>query len=78
MANWPFWIALSSQLVIVFGYFWFYRKEQLCMWDIRCNAAVLTRSFYSSTINPILSPHELIHCCLHAHLLSWAVMDQFI
>ncbi|KAG8940827.1 Cell wall alpha-1,3-glucan synthase ags1 [Tulasnella sp. 424] len=29
MANWPFWIALVCQLVIVFGYFWFYRKEQL-------------------------------------------------
>jgi hypothetical protein len=24
-----FWIALISQLVIVWGYFWFYRKEQL-------------------------------------------------
>ncbi|KAF8163338.1 modular protein with glycoside hydrolase family 13 and glycosyltransferase family 5 domains [Crassisporium funariophilum] len=24
-----FWIALVSQLIIVFGYFWFYRKEQL-------------------------------------------------
>ncbi|KAF8964043.1 modular protein with glycoside hydrolase family 13 and glycosyltransferase family 5 domains [Flammula alnicola] len=24
-----FWIALVCQLVIVFGYFWFYRKEQL-------------------------------------------------
>ncbi|KAG8897424.1 Cell wall alpha-1,3-glucan synthase ags1, partial [Tulasnella sp. 403] len=29
MASWPFWIALTCQLVIVFGYFWFYRKEQL-------------------------------------------------
>jgi len=26
-----FWIALVSQLVIVSGYFWFYRKEQLGM-----------------------------------------------
>jgi hypothetical protein len=25
-----FWIALISQLIIVIGYFWFYRKEQLC------------------------------------------------
>jgi hypothetical protein len=24
-----FWIALVSQLIIVWGYFWFYRKEQL-------------------------------------------------
>lgn len=26
-----FWIALICQLVIVLGYFWFYRKEQLGM-----------------------------------------------
>jgi alpha-1,3-glucan synthase len=24
-----FWIALICQLIIVLGYFWFYRKEQL-------------------------------------------------
>jgi len=29
MAEPPFWIALICQLVIVVGYFWFYRKEQL-------------------------------------------------
>ena len=29
MANAPFWLALICQLVIVIGYFWFYRKEQL-------------------------------------------------
>jgi len=29
MASAPFWIALVSQLIIVIGYFWFYRKEQL-------------------------------------------------
>ncbi|KAF8550287.1 glycoside hydrolase family 13/glycosyltransferase family 5 protein [Imleria badia] len=29
MANAPFWIALFCQIVIVLGYFWFYRKEQL-------------------------------------------------
>ncbi|KAG8934063.1 Cell wall alpha-1,3-glucan synthase ags1 [Tulasnella sp. 418] len=29
MANWPFWIALSCQIIVVVGYFWFYRKEQL-------------------------------------------------
>ncbi|KAI0006163.1 glycoside hydrolase family 13/glycosyltransferase family 5 protein [Russula compacta] len=29
MASAPFWIALTSQLIIVIGYFWFYRKEQL-------------------------------------------------
>lgn len=29
MAEPAFWIALICQLVIVIGYFWFYRKEQL-------------------------------------------------
>jgi alpha-1,3-glucan synthase len=29
MASAPFWLALICQIVIVFGYFWFYRKEQL-------------------------------------------------
>ena len=29
MASFPFWIALLCQLIIVIGYFWFYRKEQL-------------------------------------------------
>ncbi|QRW14378.1 alpha-1,3-glucan synthase [Ceratobasidium sp. AG-Ba] len=29
MASAPFWIALICQLIIVFGYLWFYRKEQL-------------------------------------------------
>ncbi|KAF8334274.1 modular protein with glycoside hydrolase family 13 and glycosyltransferase family 5 domains [Cantharellus anzutake] len=29
LASAPFWLALICQLVIVVGYFWFYRKEQL-------------------------------------------------
>ena len=29
MALPAFWIALICQLIIVWGYFWFYRKEQL-------------------------------------------------
>lgn len=29
MASAPFWVALICQLIIVAGYFWFYRKEQL-------------------------------------------------
>jgi alpha-1,3-glucan synthase len=29
MASAPFWIAMICQLIIVVGYFWFYRKEQL-------------------------------------------------
>ncbi|EIN07319.1 modular protein with glycoside hydrolase family 13 and glycosyltransferase family 5 domains [Punctularia strigosozonata HHB-11173 SS5] len=29
MASAAFWVALACQIIIVFGYFWFYRKEQL-------------------------------------------------
>ncbi|KAI0703620.1 glycoside hydrolase family 13 and glycosyltransferase family 5 protein [Cytidiella melzeri] len=29
MASAPFWIAMICQIIIVIGYFWFYRKEQL-------------------------------------------------
>ncbi|OBZ75598.1 Cell wall alpha-1,3-glucan synthase mok13 [Grifola frondosa] len=29
LASAPFWVALICQIVIVIGYFWFYRKEQL-------------------------------------------------
>ncbi|KAL4253159.1 glycosyltransferase group 1 family protein [Abortiporus biennis] len=29
LASAPFWIAMVCQIVIVVGYFWFYRKEQL-------------------------------------------------
>jgi alpha-1,3-glucan synthase len=28
-ASVPFWIALVCQIVVVVGYFWYYRKEQL-------------------------------------------------
>jgi alpha-1,3-glucan synthase len=39
MASAAFWVALVCQLVIVIGYFWFYRKEQLgkslaCLCDL--------------------------------------------
>ena len=27
--HWEFWLALACQIVIVFGYFFFFRKEQL-------------------------------------------------
>ena len=29
LASAPFWVALICQIIIVIGYFWFYRKEQL-------------------------------------------------
>jgi len=30
-ASVPFWVALVCQIVVVVGYFWYYRKEQLGM-----------------------------------------------
>jgi len=36
MASAPFWIALACQLIIVVGYFWFYRKEQLGKSMVSC------------------------------------------
>lgn len=36
MAEPMFWIALICQLVVVVGYFWFYRKEQLCAYLAFC------------------------------------------
>ncbi|EPT06178.1 hypothetical protein FOMPIDRAFT_68356 [Fomitopsis schrenkii] len=29
LASWAFWIGLVCQIIIICGYFWFYRKEQL-------------------------------------------------
>jgi len=29
LASWAFWLGLICQIIIVCGYFWFYRKEQL-------------------------------------------------
>lgn len=31
LASAPFWVAMICQIIIVIGYFWFYRKEQLGM-----------------------------------------------
>jgi hypothetical protein len=51
MASAPFWIAMICQIVIVIGYFWFYRKEQLGTYcPINANDCPLTSSFYSSTM----------------------------
>ena len=61
MANAPFWIALLSQLIIVLGYFWFYRKEQLCM-STRALFPVmmLADSFVSFFSSPAIT-HGLVH-----------------
>ena len=52
MASAPFWIAMICQIIIVIGYFWFYRKEQLgkhsCLFTILCVPGMLTIDLYSS------------------------------
>ena len=52
LASAPFWVALICQLVIVIGYFWFYRKEQLgehsFLFTILCAQGMLTIVLYSS------------------------------
>ena len=40
-ASVPFWIALVCQILIVVGYFWYYRKEQLGTW---CSATLIMTS----------------------------------
>jgi hypothetical protein len=50
MASAPFWIALICQIVIVVGYFWFYRKEQLCTFTIRCVDDTALTYFYSTSM----------------------------
>jgi alpha-1,3-glucan synthase len=41
-----FWCALISQLIIVLGYFWFYRKEQLCK---SCHPPITDKEIFTYT-----------------------------
>jgi len=61
MASAPFWIALICQLVIVVGYFWFYRREQLCKLINLLRSTHINELFHSpammatsACINPLL------------------------
>jgi hypothetical protein len=57
MASAPFWIALICQIVIVLGYFWFYRKEQLGKSScVEHSIWLVTDRFFSSTIILLSSP----------------------
>jgi hypothetical protein len=51
MASYPFWFALVCQIVIVIGYFWFYRKEQLCTSSLPSIPILLTRILSATIIN---------------------------
>jgi hypothetical protein len=50
MASAPFWLALGCQIIIVFGYFWFYRKEQLCKCPLCAVLDMPANLFFSSTM----------------------------
>jgi hypothetical protein len=52
-----FWLALVSQLIIVVGYFWFYRKEQLCEQFLESRGV-----FNAETPFPKHVRNRLLHC----------------
>lgn len=56
-----FWIALTCQLVIVFGYFWFYRKEQLGMSSLICSTVYLLMNLLQHDHKLALSTINLIN-----------------
>jgi hypothetical protein len=81
MASAPFWIALICQIVIVLGYFWFYRKEQLGEFVLpwRCSIWLIIICF-SSTIIMLLLFTAINHAhartpSLHSrtYLFSWTL-----
>jgi hypothetical protein len=82
MASAPFWIALICQIVIVLGYFWFYRKEQLGEFVLpwRCSIWLIIICF-SSTIIMLLLFTAINHA--HARTITpfkdlLVFMDTFI
>ena len=51
-----FWVALVCQIVVVVGYFWYYRKEQLGTWLhrlLRLFLSDLLCLFHSTTVNTV-------------------------
>jgi hypothetical protein len=52
MASAPFWIAMICQIIIVVGYLWFYRKEQLGEFYLPCTGIILTGAWCSSSLIP--------------------------
>jgi hypothetical protein len=60
MASGPFWIAMICQIIIVVGYLWFYRKEQLGEFYWPCTGIILTVAWCSSSLIPCLSGYFLV------------------
>ena len=59
MASAPFWVAMICQIIIVVGYFWFYRKEQL---GTQLSFAYETIDTYPFCSTPMITtPHHAIN-----------------
>lgn len=67
MAEPPFWIALICQLIIVIGYFWFYRKEQLGMFTTQPIPSATTDKA-PATLQHDRDLRPLIYITCHTHL----------
>jgi hypothetical protein len=59
LAEWAFWVALICQIIIVIGYFVFFRKEQLvrrlCLTDF------VHRGLCTNAEHLLLRPHRASH-----------------
>jgi len=74
----PFWIALVCQIVIVVGYFWYYRKEQLGMWHrVKLILAIVVSDlcwalFYSASVN-VLHPNIHKSISFSSYRFTWTL-----
>lgn len=67
MASAPFWVALICQLIIVLGYFWFYRKEQLGEYQ-NASLIIISDTYLKSTAIMSLQVTILLKLLtLHSH-----------
>ena len=66
LASAPFWIALICQIIIVIGYFWFYRKEQLGTWRrfLPSTSTLMLTLIFSQRGHDYDTSHELIDISL--------------
>lgn len=75
MASAPFWIAMICQIIIVIGYFWFYRKEQL-------GTSLSNRRVYLSLIVRLQPDHDhdlAVNGLLDLnglYIISWGTLSQ--
>ena len=58
LASAPFWVALICQIIIVIGYFWFYRKEQLGESPFLSFLLCVQKLMFVSTSSPMITTHR--------------------